>query len=50
MYYYNIHLREGRHHQHIKITKIKHNTKKKVVKEWKPKQEALVTVHEWTSG
>jgi hypothetical protein len=24
MYGYNIHLREGRHHQHIKFTKIEH--------------------------
>jgi U3 small nucleolar RNA-associated protein 14 len=50
MYDHNVHLREGRHHQHIKITKIKHKTKKKVVKERKPKQEALVTSREWTSG
>jgi hypothetical protein len=28
MYGYNIHLREGRHHQHIKFTKIKHKPKK----------------------
>jgi hypothetical protein len=33
MYGYNIHLREGRHHQHIKFTKIKHKPKKKVVNE-----------------
>jgi hypothetical protein len=31
MYGYNVHLREGRHHQHIKFTKIKHKPKKKVV-------------------
>jgi hypothetical protein len=49
-YDYNVHLRDGRHHQHIKITKIKHKTKEKVVMERKPKQEALVTVREWTSG
>jgi hypothetical protein len=28
MYGYNIHLREGRHHQHIKFTKIVHKPKK----------------------
>jgi hypothetical protein len=33
MYGYNIHLREGRHYQHIKFTKIEHKPKKKVVKE-----------------
>jgi hypothetical protein len=33
MYGYNVHLREGRHHQHIKFTKIEHKPKKKVVKE-----------------
>jgi N-acetylmuramoyl-L-alanine amidase CwlA len=37
MYGYNIHLREGRHHQHIKFTKIKHKTKKEVIKERRPK-------------
>jgi hypothetical protein len=33
MYGYNVDLREGRHHQHIKFTKIEHKPKKKVVKE-----------------
>jgi hypothetical protein len=33
MYDYNVHLREGRHHQQIKFTKIEHKPKKKVVKE-----------------
>jgi hypothetical protein len=33
MYGYTVHLREGRHHQHIKFTKIEHKPKKKVVKE-----------------
>jgi hypothetical protein len=33
MYGYNVHLRQGRHHQHIKFTKIEHNPKKKVVKD-----------------
>jgi hypothetical protein len=37
MYGYSVHLREGRHHQHIKFTKIKHKPKKKVVKERRPK-------------
>jgi hypothetical protein len=32
MYSYNIHLREGRHHQHIKFTKIKNKPKKKVAR------------------
>jgi hypothetical protein len=50
MYGYNVHLREGRHHQHIKFTKIEHNTKKKVVKERRPRQEATIAVCEWTSG
>jgi hypothetical protein len=50
MYGYNVHLREGRHHQHIKFTKIEHKPKKKVVKERRPKQEANVVVYEWTSG
>jgi hypothetical protein len=49
MYGYNIHLREGQHHQHIKFSKIKRKPKKKVVKERNPKQEALVTICEWTS-
>jgi hypothetical protein len=43
-------LREGRHHQHIKFTKIEHKPKKKVVKERRPRQEATITVREWTSG
>jgi hypothetical protein len=50
MYSYNVHLREGCHHQHIKFTKIKHKPKKKVVKERIPRQEATITVREWTSG
>jgi hypothetical protein len=50
MYGYNIHLREGLHHQHIKFTKIKHKPKKKVVKERRPEQEAIVAIREWTSG
>jgi hypothetical protein len=50
MYGYNVHLREGHHHQHIKFTKIKHKPKKKVVKERRPRQEATFTVREWTSG
>jgi hypothetical protein len=29
MYAYNIHLREGRHHQHIKFTKIEDKPKKR---------------------
>jgi hypothetical protein len=37
---YNIHVGEGRHHQHIKFTKIKHKPNKKVVKERRPRQEA----------
>jgi hypothetical protein len=37
MYGYNVHLREGRHHQHIKFTKIEHKPKKKVVKERRPR-------------
>jgi hypothetical protein len=49
MYGYNIHLREGRHHQHIKFTKIEHKPKKKVVKERRPKQEVTIIVREWTS-
>jgi hypothetical protein len=32
MYGYNVHLREGLHHQHIKFTKIEQKPKKKVVK------------------
>jgi hypothetical protein len=31
MYGYNVHLREGRHHQHIKFTKIEHKPNKKVI-------------------
>jgi hypothetical protein len=50
MYGYNIHLREGRHHQHIKFTKIEHKPKKKVVKERRPRQKATIAVREWTSG
>jgi hypothetical protein len=50
IYGYKVHLREGRHHQHIKFTKIEHKSKKKVVKERRPKQEANVIVREWTSG
>jgi hypothetical protein len=50
MYGYNIHLREGRHHQNIEFTKIEHKPKKKVVKERRPRQEATITVREWTSG
>jgi hypothetical protein len=50
MYGYNVHLREGRHRQHIKFTKIEHKPKKKVVKESRPRQEATIAVREWTSG
>jgi hypothetical protein len=50
MYGYNVHLREGHHHQHIKFTKIKHKPKRKVVKERRPRQEATIAVREWTSG
>jgi hypothetical protein len=50
MYSYNVHLREGRHHQHIKFTKIEHKPKKKVVKERRPRQVATIAVCEWTSG
>jgi endonuclease IV len=50
MYGYNVHLREGRRHQHIKFTKIEHKPKKKVVKEKRPRQEATITIREWTSG
>jgi hypothetical protein len=50
MYGYNVHLREGHHHQHIKFTKIEHKPKKKVVKERRPRQEATIAVREWTSG
>jgi hypothetical protein len=50
MYGYNIHLREGRHHQHIKFTKIEHKPKKEVVKKRRPKQEVNIVVREWTSG
>jgi hypothetical protein len=45
-----VHLREGRHHQHIKFTKIEHKPKKKVVKERRPRQEATITIREWRSG
>jgi hypothetical protein len=48
MYGYNVHLRKGRHHQHIKFTKIEHKPKKKVEK--KPRKEATIAVREWTSG
>jgi hypothetical protein len=37
MYSYNVHLREGRHHQYIKFTEIEHKPKKKVVKERRPR-------------
>jgi hypothetical protein len=50
MYGYNVHLREGRHHQHIKFTKIENKPKKKVVKERRPRQEATIIVREWASG
>jgi hypothetical protein len=50
MYGYNIHLREGRHHQHIKFTKIEHKPKKKVIKERRPRQKGTIAVREWTSG
>jgi hypothetical protein len=50
MYGYNVHLREGCHHQHIKFTKIEHKPKKKVVKERRPWQEANAIIREWTSG
>jgi hypothetical protein len=50
MYGYNIHLREGRHHQHVKFTKIEHKPKKKVVKERRPMQKATIAIREWTSG
>jgi hypothetical protein len=50
MYGYNVHLREGRYHQHIKFTKIEHKPKKKVFKERRPRQEATIAVREWTSG
>jgi hypothetical protein len=50
MYGYNIHSREGRHHQHIKFTKIEHKPKKKVVKERRPRQKATIAVREWTSS
>jgi hypothetical protein len=50
MYGYNIHLREGRHHQHIKFTKIEHKPKKKVVKKRRPRQKATIAICEWTSG
>jgi hypothetical protein len=50
MYGYNVHLREGRHHQHIKFTKIEHKPKKKVVTERRPRQEATIAIREWTNG
>jgi hypothetical protein len=50
MYGYNVHLRKGHHHRHIKFTKIEHKPKKKVVKERRPRQEATISVCEWTSG
>jgi hypothetical protein len=50
MYGYSTHLREWRHHQHIKFTKIEYKTKMKVVMEKRPKQEANIIVREWTSG
>jgi hypothetical protein len=50
MYGYNVHLRKGHHHQHIKFTKIEHKPKKEVVKERRPRQEATIAVREWTSG
>jgi hypothetical protein len=50
MYGYNIHLREGRHHQHIKFTKIEHKPKKKVDKERRLRQEATIAVRECISG
>jgi hypothetical protein len=49
-YDYNVHLREGHHHQHIKFINIEHKPKKKVVKERRPRQEATIAVREWTSG
>jgi hypothetical protein len=48
MYGHNFHWREVRHHQHIKFTKIEHKPKKKVVKERRPRQQATITVREWT--
>jgi hypothetical protein len=50
MYGYSIHLREGCYHHHIKFTKINHKPKKKVVKERRPRQEATITIREWTTG
>jgi hypothetical protein len=50
MYGYNVHLREGHYHQHIKFTKIEHKPKKKVFKERRSRQEATIAVREWTSG
>jgi hypothetical protein len=50
MYSYNVQLREGRHHEHIKFTKIEHKPNKKVVKERRPRQEATIAVREWTNG
>jgi hypothetical protein len=50
MYGYNVHLREGHNHPHIKFTKIEHKPKKEVVKERRPRQEATISVRQWTSG
>jgi hypothetical protein len=50
MYDYNVHLKQRCQHQHIKFTKIKHMTKKKVVNERRPKKEAIVIVRECISG
>jgi hypothetical protein len=50
MHGYNVHLTEGHHHQNIKFTKIEHKPKNKVVKEMRPRQEATITIREWTSG
>jgi hypothetical protein len=47
MYGYNVHLREGCHHQYIKFTKIEHKPKKKVVKERRPRQKAIVNTKNW---
>jgi N-acetylmuramoyl-L-alanine amidase CwlA len=44
MYGYNVQLREGRHHQHIKFTKIEHKPQKKVVKERRPRQKATIAI------
>jgi hypothetical protein len=50
MYGYNVHLKEGCHHQHIKFTKIEHKPQKKVAKERRPRQKETIAVREWTSG